>query len=60
MKLRGKLESNDLIWEIQHRINVLTYMESTKLTTAVRKQVEIVLDQEREKLRRHVENTINK
>lgn len=52
--IKDTLESNEFIWAIQHRINVLSYMETTKLTKGVRNKVEIVLDQEREKLIRHV------
>ena len=58
MNTQEKIESNELLQEQMHRVNVLMIMESGRLTSKVRKDVEYVLDQEREKLRRHVEMTL--
>ena len=60
MTNKQKLESNDFIGAIQNRLQVLSKMEHTKLTRGVRAKVEAVIDQEREKLQRHVKFTIKK
>jgi len=56
--IRKKIESNELIWEIQRRINELSWWEKERMISKIRKQVEEVLDKEREKLKRHIEFNI--
>ena len=56
--IREKLESNELIWEIQRRVNKLMTREQMRMTDKTRKIVVEVLDKERSKLRRHVEHTL--
>jgi hypothetical protein len=56
--IREKIESNELIWEIQRRINELLWWEKGRMTSRTKEQVEEVLDQEREKLKRHIEFNI--